>query len=304
MRYATYRALSGVAAAWILSAVVFVLLHGAGDAAANLAGEGATREQVEAIRMQHGLDQPLVVQYGRWLRDVLRGDLGESAYLAASVRELIVAALPNTLRLSALAMLVAIAVSLPLGIAGAARPGGWMDRVGMAVAVSGQAIPTFWLGLMLILVVSMSWGLAPLSGSDTWAHFVLPAITLGYHAAPPLIRLTRTAMLDALSADYIRTAHSKGLHPVTVLVTHAFRNALIPVIALMSVQLGHMLGGSIITEAVFAIQGIGLLAWESIKRNDIAVVQGIVLVTTAIYVALVVLADLLAASIDPRLRAG
>lgn len=304
MSQVVQRCLAGLAVAIVLSLIVFLLLHGSGDLAVALAGENATREQIEAIRVRYGLDQPLAVQYGHWLAGVLRGDLGRSAYLAASVMELIAAGLPNTLKLSVLAMAFATLLSLPLGIAAAANPGGWMDRVAMAVAVSGQAVPTFWLGLMLIFIVAMSWGLAPISGSDTWAHFMLPALALGYHAAPPLVRLTRTAMLDALGSDYIRTAHAKGLHPVQVLVFHAFRNALIPVIALSSVQFGHMLSGSIITESVFAIQGIGLLAWESIKRNDVAVVQGIVVVVAGIYITLVTLADLLAAWIDPRVRAG
>lgn len=296
------KGLTSLAVALVLTLIVFLLLHGSGDLAVQLAGENATREQIEALRKQHGLDQPLPVQYGRWIAGVVRGDLGQSAYIAASVGELIATGLPNTLRLSVLAMLFALLLALPLGIAAAARPGGWIDRLAMAVAVTGQAIPTFWMGLMLIFLVAMTWRLAPISGSTTWAHFILPALALGYHAAPPLLRLTRTAMLDALSADYIRTAHAKGLHPVTVLVRHAFRNALIPVIALMSVQFGHMLSGSIITESVFAIQGIGLLAWESIKRNDIAVVQGVVVVVAGIYIALVTVADLLAAWIDPRVR--
>jgi peptide/nickel transport system permease protein len=302
MTYALRRAAMGIAIGVVLSVVVFLLLHGSGDLAVNLAGESATREQIDAIRVQYGLDQPLPVQYWRWFSGVLRGDLGHSAYLAASVMELIAAGLPNTLKLSVLAMGFATFVALPLGVAAAARPGGWMDRIAMAVAVTGQAIPTFWMGLMLIFVVAMTWGLTPISGSETWAHFILPAIALGYHAAPPLIRLTRTAMLDALSADYIRTAHAKGLHPLQVLLFHAFRNSLIPVIALLSVQFGHMLSGSIITESVFAIQGIGLLAWESIKRNDTAVVQGIVVVVAGIYIALVTATDLLAAVIDPRVR--
>jgi len=302
MNYVLRKGLTGLAVGLVLTLIVFLLLHGTGDLAVHLAGENATRDQIELIRKQHGLDQPLPIQYGRWIAGVVQGDLGRSAYIAASVGELIAAGLPNTLRLAVMAITFAMLLALPLGIAAAARPGSWVDRIAMAVAVTGQAIPTFWLGLMLIFLVSMRWRLTPISGSETWLHFVLPALALGYHAAPPLIRLTRTAMLDALGADYIRTAHAKGLHPAQVLVLHAFRNALIPVIALLSVQFGHMLSGSIITESVFAIQGIGLLAWESIKRNDIAVVQGIVVVVAGIYIALVTLADLLTAWIDPRVR--
>jgi peptide/nickel transport system permease protein len=269
-----------------------------------MAGETATREQIAALRTQLGLDKSLPEQYAIWLTQVLRGDLGRSAYLASSVAELIREGLPQTLRLGSLSLLFAVVVAIPLGILGAVRPDSWVDRLGLAVAVSGQAIPTFWLGILLILLFGITLGWLPISGSSSWLHFILPAAALGYHAVPPILRLTRTSMLDVLGADYIRTAHAKGLHPLRVIVVHAFRNALIPVIALLSVQFGHMLSGSIIVESVFAIDGIGLLAWESIKRNDIQVVQGLVAVVAAIYICLVTLADILTGWIDPRIRTG
>jgi peptide/nickel transport system permease protein len=294
--------LQAAAVALVVSLVVFTLLHASGDLAASLAGESATAEQIQSIRVQYGLDRPLPVQYWRWLSSVLQGDLGRSMHLTASVAELIANSLPNTLKLGLLSLVVAVAIAIPLGIVSAARPNTWIDRLAGLVAVSGQAMPTFWFGLLLMFLFGMQLRLLPISGSATLAHFVLPAAALGFHAAPPLMRLTRTAMLEALGSDYIRTAHAKGLPPGTVLIHHAFRNSMMPVIALLSVQLGHLLGGSIVIESVFAIQGIGLLAWESIKRNDFPVVQGLVLVVATIYIVLVTAADLLIARIDPRLR--
>ena len=294
--------LQATAVAAVVSVVVFALLHSSGDLAVGLAGEAATAEQIQTIRVQYGFDQPLPVQYFRWLGNVLQGDLGRSIHLSASVAELIARSLPNTLKLGLFSLFVAVAIALPLGIVSAALPNTWVDRLAGLVAVSGQAMPTFWFGLLLMFLFGMHWRLLPISGSTTLAHFVLPAVALGFHAAPPLMRLTRTAMLEALGADYIRTAQAKGLPPGTILIHHAFRNSMIPVIALLSVQLGHLLGGSIVIESVFAIQGIGLLAWESIKRDDFPVVQGLVLVVAMIYILLVTAADLLIARIDPRLR--
>jgi peptide/nickel transport system permease protein len=184
----------------------------------------------------------------------------------------------------------------------ALRPNTWLDRLALTLSVLGQALPTFWFALMMIILFGVMLRWLPITGSDTWAHFVMPAIALGYYATPAIMRLTRTGMLDVLASDYIRTARAKGLRTGTVLFKHALRNAIIPVVSLAAVQFGFMLGGSIIIETIFALHGLGFLAWESITRSDIAVVQAIVLILACFYIVLTLLADLLNAFLDPRIR--
>ena len=184
----------------------------------------------------------------------------------------------------------------------AIRPNSIIDRVALFLSVMGQALPSFWFALMLIILLSVNLRLLPTSGSDTWLHFVMPTVVLGYYAAPAIMRLTRTGMLEVLSTDYIRTARAKGLRPGIVLFKHALRNAIIPVVSLAAVQFGFMLGGSIVVETIFALHGAGFLAWESITRNDLPTVQGLILVFSLFYIVLTFLADLLNAWLDPRIR--
>ena len=216
--------------------------------------------------------------------------------------DLLAARLPITLYLGLIALALALFVAIPLGVIAAVRRDTWIDRLALAVSVLGQAMPSFWFGLTLILVFSVNLRWLPVSGNATWKHFVLPAVALGYYAMPAVMRLTRNGMLEVLGSDYVRTARAKGLPARKILVRHALRNAVIPVIALSAVQFGFMLGGSIVIEAVFSLQGLGQLAWESIARNDFPVVQAIVLVLAMIYIALTLAADLLNAALDPRLR--
>ena len=191
---------------------------------------------------------------------------------------------------------------MPLGVAAAIRPNSLIDRLALILSVTGQALPSFWLALMLIFLFSVTYPIFPISGSDTWMHFVLPTVVLGYYATPAIMRLTRTGMLEVLSSDYIRTARAKGLNPLRVLFKHALRNAIIPVVSLAAVQFGFMLGGSIVVETVFALHGAGFLAWESIGRNDLPTVQGLILVFALIFILLTFCADLLNAWLDPRIR--
>jgi peptide/nickel transport system permease protein len=232
----------------------------------------------------------------------LRLDFGNSFYFRGTVVELIADRLPVTLTLGAFAIAFALVVSIPLGVLAAVKQNTWIDRAALTVAVSGQAMPSFWFALILILVFAVTLRWLPVSGSDTWAHFVLPAIALGYYATPSIMRLTRTGMLDVLASDYIRTARAKGLRPNKVLFKHALRNALTPVVALAVVQFGFILSGSIVIETVFSLQGLGLLMWESIGRKDFPVVQAILLLIAMMYVALAFVADLLNAWLDPRIR--
>lgn len=285
-----------------VSLISFLLLFLAGDPAIALAGEGATEVDIQAIRERYGFDRPIIVQYFSWLAGALSGDFGNSYYFGTPVIELIAEKLPTTMTLGLLAITFAIILSIPLGVAAAVRPNSLVDRAALFISVIGQAMPSFWFGLILIVIFAVNLGWLPVSGSDDWQNFVLPTVVLGYYATPAIMRLTRGGMLEVLRADYIRTARAKGLRPGKVLFKHALRNAVIPVVGLAAVQLGFMLGGSVVVESIFALNGAGFLAFESISRNDFPVVQGLILIFSLIYVLLTLLADLLNAWLDPRIR--
>ncbi len=297
---------SGVAAlvALTVSLVCFLLVNLSTDVATAMAGEGATAEAIDTIRHQYGLDRPLPVQYFEWLGKAAVGDFGDSLYFRTPVSALVAERLPVTLGLGAAAIGFALLLSVPLGVVAALRPNSWLDRLTLTIAVIGQAMPSFWVALLMMFFFGVTLKVLPISGSDTWQHFVLPAIALGYYATPAIMRLTRSGMLEVLGSDYIRTARAKGLRPASVLFKHALRNALAPVVALAAVQLGFMLGGSVVIETVFALHGLGYLAWESIAHNDFPVVQAIVLLISLFYIVLTLLADLANAWLDPRVRIG
>jgi peptide/nickel transport system permease protein len=302
LAYSAKRLLMAVLVAFTVSLVAFVLLRLSGDVAIAIAGPSATSEDIAHVREQYGLDRPLTVQYLEWVGGALRGDFGESFYFKEDVSKIVADRIPVTLILGGCALGFALALSIPLGVLAALRPNTWLDRLALTLSVLGQALPTFWFALMMIIPFGVMLRWLPITGSDTWAHFVMPAIALGYYATPAIMRLTRTGMLDVLASDYIRTARAKGLRTGTVLFKHALRNAIIPVVSLAAVQFGFMLGGSIIIETIFALHGLGFLAWESITRSDIAVVQAIVLILACFYIVLTLLADLLNAFLDPRIR--
>lgn len=285
-----------------VSLISFSLLFLAGDPAVALAGEGATEVDIQSIREHYGFDRPIPVQYVSWLGGALSGDFGESYYFKTPVVDLIAEKLPITMSLGLSAITFAILLSIPLGVAAAVRPNSLIDRAALFISVIGQAMPSFWFGLILIVVFAVNLRWVPVSGSDSWRNFILPTVVLGYYATPAIMRLTRAGMLEVLRADYIRTARAKGLRPGKVLFKHALRNAVIPVVGLAAVQLGFMLGGSVIIESIFALNGAGFLAFESISRNDFPVVQALILVFSLIYVLLTLLADLLNAWLDPRIR--
>jgi len=285
-----------------VSIVAFLLLRLSGDLAISIAGPEASPEQVASVRAQYGLDRPLPLQYLDWLGGALRFDFGRSYYFRDSVASLVAERLPVTLTLGAIALLLALLIAIPLGVVAAVHRGSWIDRTALVFCVAGQAIPTFWLGLTLIIVFSVNLRWLPVSGNASWAHYVLPSIALGWYAVPAVMRLTRNGMLDVLASDYIRTARAKGLRWPAVLFKHALRNAVVPVVALAAVQFGFMLGGSIVVEAVFSMHGLGHLAWEAIGRKDFPVVQAIVLLLATIYIGLTLLADLINAWLDPRMR--
>jgi len=284
-----------------VSFIGFGLLRLSGDLAAVLAGETATTADIARVARQYGLDQPLYVQYLDWAGKALRGDLGTSLFTREPVIDLIMARIGVTITLAFSALGISLIVAVPLGVVAAMRKNTWVDRVVLTFSVLGQAIPSFWLGLLLIYLFGVTLRWLPISGSDTSAHFILPTITLALATMPALMRLTRTGMIDALASDYIRTAWAKGLLPLPVLFKHALRNAILPVVSLSAVLLGFLLGGSVIVESVFALNGIGLLAFDSIKRIDFPVVQSILVFLSFCYIFLTLLSDLINAKLDPRI---
>jgi peptide/nickel transport system permease protein len=282
--------------------VSFVLTRLSGDLAASIGGPNASAADIEIIRRNYGLDRPLVAQFLDWAGHAVQGDLGRSFLYHVPVWGLIRDRLPVTLTLGLAGLAIALATALPLGILAASREGSAADRGIMLVALLGQAVPGFWLGLMLIIFLGLDLQWLPISGVDTWQGYVMPAVVLAFSAIPALMRLTRSGMIDALAADYIRTARAKGLSRTKIVLKHALRNAAMPVVSIAAVQLGFMLGGSVVIEAVFALPGVGYLAWESIIKNDFPVVQAVVLFLAVIYIGLTLLADMMNALLDPRLR--
>lgn len=302
LTYLLKRLSVAVLVALTVSVITFSMIYLSGDPALAIAGEGARPEDVENVRRYYGFDRPIAVQYLDWLKNAVTGDLGRSFNLRRPVSDVIFERLPTTMLLGACAITFALVLAIPLGVLAAVRPNSLIDRFALMLAVVGQAMPSFWFALTLILWLGVNWRLLPITGQDSWANFVMPSIALGYYVTPAIMRLTRAGMLEVLSSDYIRTARAKGLRPMRVLFKHALRNSIIPVVALAAVQFGFMLGGSIVIETIFQINGLGYLAWESIQRKDLPTMQAIVLVLSIIYVVLTLLADMLNAFLDPRLR--
>lgn len=302
LQYIFRRFLVALSVMLTVAVVSFMLLHLSGDLAASIAGAEANAAAVEEVRVQYGLNRPITTQFFDWLWGALHLDFGRSFFFQNTVMELIGERLPITLKLGAVSLLLAVSVAIPLGVLAAVYRDTWIDRLALMVAVVGQAMPNFWFALTLILLFAVGLHWLPVAGNTTWQHFVLPAIALGYYAMPSLMRLTRAGMLDVLGADYIRTARAKGLSPALVVFKHALRNAIIPVVALAAVELGFMLGGSVVIESVYSMQGLGQLAWDSISRNDYPVVQAVVLIIAVFYIGLTFLADVFNAALDPRMR--
>ncbi|TCR67384.1 ABC transporter permease [Bosea sp. BK604] len=302
VRYVARQFLLSLAVLVAVSIVGFVLLRASGDLAQRVAGAEATAADVARIRVSYGLDKSLPVQYLEWGQRAVSGDLGRSLFFPENVSTLIAQRLPITLGLGALGLGAALLIGLPLGTLSALRPNGLFDRAVLTIAVLGQAMPPFWLGLLLIIFFGLNLGWLPVSGSSSWQNLVMPTAVLAIATMPTIMRLTRSGMIDQLRADYVRTARAKGLKPLSVVVKHALRNALIPVVAIAAVQLGALVGGSVVLETVFGIQGLGYLAWESINRADYPVVQAVVLVLGGFYCLLTFVSDMLHAFLDPRLR--
>jgi peptide/nickel transport system permease protein len=303
-RFLIVRVLQGLLVAWGVSTLVFVLLRLSGDPTLLMVPPGAPLEAVDRLRHQLGFDQPLPVQYANFLAGLLRGDLGASLVQSRPALQIVLERLPATLRLAGAAFVLALLVALPAGITAALFRGSWIERASLLLALVGQAVPPFWLGLMLILFLSVRLELLPSSGADTWQHLVLPAVTLASASMAGITRMTRLAFLEELDREYVRTARAKGVARGRIVLGHLLRNAAIPIVTLVSLDVANLLGGAVVTETIFAWPGIGRLAIESIQARDYPVVQAVVLVGTGAFILSSIVGDLLYSLVDPRIGLG
>ncbi|AKC69697.1 ABC transporter permease [Pandoraea oxalativorans] len=311
LRLVVHRALVAIPTLIIVSMMIFGLQKMLpGDPVLAMAGEDQNPQVIAALREKYHLDKPLPTQYALWIGSVLRGDLGNSLRTGEPVTNLIAQKLPVTLQLAMFGLVIAIGIGIPLGILSAANRGKAIDYGSNVLALSGMSIPNFWLGILLIFLISVRWQLLPSSGyvppgEDLWMSFktmVMPAFVLGAALGAQLMRHTRSAMLGVLRTDYIRTARAKGMLRGTVVLKHAFRNALIPIVTVLALLFGELLAGAVLTEQVFTIPGFGKLVVDAVFNRDYAVVQGVVLVTAVSFIVLNLLADVLYVLLNPRLR--
>ena len=285
-----------------MSVVVFALVHLSGDPVLLMVSPDSPPDVVATTRQALGFDRPLYEQFARYLGHAAHGDLGISLRMNRPVASLILERLPATLELTLAALLIAVLVAIPAGVLSAVKRGTVVDRLAMAGAVAGQAVPIFWLALLLIALFGVRLRWLPVYGSGSLSHFVLPAVSLSTIIMGRLARLVRSSMLEVLGQDYVRTARAKGLGEWRVLAVHALKNASIPIVTLLGLQFAQLLGGAVVTETIFAWPGIGRLVVEAIFNRDFPVVQGVVLVVSLIFVAVNVLVDLSYAVLDPRIR--
>jgi ABC-type dipeptide/oligopeptide/nickel transport system permease component len=302
-RYLSRRVLYTLPVVWLVVSLVFLLIHLVpGDPILQMLGEGAPATDIEAARHAYGLDVPLGQQYVHYWKGVLHGDLGSSFRFSQPVSRLIMQRYPYTLQLTIVALMVAILLSIPAGVRSAQRRNRWDDRLVSVVSLFGLSFPNFALGPILILLFSIKCGVLPVSGSGTFAHLVLPAVTMGGALAAILTRMVRTSMLEELGQDYIRTARAKGLAERTVVYRHALRNAIIPVVTVLGLQFGALLAGAIVTETIFSWPGIGRLTIQAIGNRDYYLVQGCILAIGLTYVAVNFLTDFVYSVANPRIR--
>lgn len=302
-KYVVRRMLVAIPLILGISFLVFGLMHLApGDPVRMLAGREAPPEIIEAIRHEWGFDRPFLVQYFMWLGKVLRGDMGRSVISQLPVAYLIKARLPYTLKLNFWATLLGLGIAFPLGVLAASKRQTWIDYAASAFALVGMSMPGFWLSLVLIIVFAVKLNWFPTSGTGTWAHYVLPAAALGFSWAASLMRMVRTSLLEVLKEDYVRTARAKGLREKIVLVKHALRNALIPIVTVLGTWLAYMVVGTVIVETIFAWPGLGRLLTTALMQKDFFLVQAIILMISVAVVGANLLVDVLYAVIDPRVR--
>ena len=300
-RFLVVRATQAVVSILGVSTIIFVVMHLSGDPTLLLVPEGASREDVALLRHQLGFDRPLAVQYADYLGSLARGDLGTSLVQRVSVASIVGARLPYTLLLAAGALLVGLGIGLPIGVITGVWRGTRVETLLMPVVLIGQSMPTFWSGILLILLCAVTWNVLPASGADSWSSLVMPSITLGALSMATFARITRTGVVEELGKDYVRASRAKGLALAPIVLRHVLRNASIPVITVAALEIANLLAGAVIVETVFAWPGLGQLAVQSIAGRDFLVVQALVLLASFTCVALNLLADLLYGVVDPRI---
>jgi peptide/nickel transport system permease protein len=286
----------------LLSLTIFFFVRVTGDPAVLLVEPGASKADLDQIRQQFGLDRPLFIQYGHFVSALVRGDFGQSFYYRTPVLELYLSRLPNSLMLAAAAMTLSLLIGIPSGILAAVRVNGWWDRVGKIFSLLGLSLPSFWVGLVMILFFSVYLGWLPSSGAGTLSHLIMPAFALGWFFAAAHMRMTRSSMLEVMGSEYVKLARLKGLPERMVITKHAFKNALIPVLTLAGINLVIMVNVAVVVETVFAWPGIGRLLYEGVAFRDFPVVQATVLLGGVMIVVVNLLVDILYAVIDPRIR--
>ncbi len=304
LRYILKRCIMLIPIVICVSLLVFVLLNLTPGTALNVVGEGYSEEQLAELAHELGYDKPLIYRYLDYILDLLHGDFGQSVIYKESVAALYFERLPTTLILALLSMVIAVALSIPLGIIAATHHGSVVDNVSMVLALLGQSMPVFWLGLMLMVVFSQELGWLPSSGNMYGIRsYILPAISVGTGLMASLTRTTRSSMLDVINSDYLRTARAKGVSERTVIYRHALKNAMIPILTVIGVKVGFVLGGTVVTENVFSLQGVGRLIIDSVKQRDTITVTGCVIMTTILITLTQLVIDIIYAFVDPRLRA-
>ena len=291
-----------MATLWLVVTLVFVLLRVSGDPLLVLLPDDTDPRTVEVYRERWGLDRPLLVQYGYYVANVVRGDLGRSLRDGREAIDIVIERVPKTLQLGLSALLVGVLLGIPAGTVAALRRGTFIDRTLMTISVLGYSVPTYFLGVLLILLFSLTLRWLPSAGSGTLSHLVMPAMTLGAWIAASLARFTRSAVLDVLERPYMRTARAKGLTRLAQIAQHAFPNAAIPIVTLLGITIGHLIAGSVVIETVFAWPGVGRLTVTSVTSRDLAIVQTIVLLVAAAMVTSNLVVDLLYSWLDPRIR--
>jgi peptide/nickel transport system permease protein len=287
-----------------VSVAVFFLIRVGGDPSALFLPPEASIEEIERFRRLMGFDRPLTVQYLDFLGRALQGDFGVSLRYNQPAMKLVLERMPATLQLGAMALLISLVISIPLAILAAAKRGSIFDRAGLLISLVGQSFPAFWLAIMLILLFSETLRMLPPSGRGTWLHLVMPAIVLATYSTAIITRLLRSSMIEVLQSDYVRTARGKGVRESRIILSHALRNAAIPTLTVIGLQVGALLGGAVITEEVFAYPGVGRLAIQAIANRDFTVVQAFVLLMAVLIVSINLLVDLSYGFLDPRLRKG
>ena len=302
VRYILKRLLQTLLVLFLVVTLVFVLLRGIGDPTKLLISPEATPGQLENLQHILGLDQPLYVQYFNYLKEIFTGDFGNSFYYAQPVLDLIKQHLPATLLLAGVAILLAVPLAIFCGIVAAVKRNSIWDNIVTTLSIAGRSMPSFWLGLLLILLFSVTWRLLPASGYGTFKQLILPAVTLAAGLCASTARLTRSSMLEVMKQDYMTTARAKGVYENKVILHHGLRNALLSVVTMVALQIGSLLGGSVVVESIFAWPGIGRLMVSSILNYDYPLVQACALVMAAMYAIINFIADMLYTVIDPRIR--